>query len=479
MNGQNPNNMNNEQVGFGATTLGATTLNNTNQNVAPQTIPNVENIDAIPTPTPMPNTPGEPVINPTPVNVTQNVTPATNPTIEPNSNINLDPLGGGGINQAPAPTSEPVAQPIPGTENQVGMDNLMGNTVGRKNMNFPNQNPTKDVNIGAVPPSSNEKKSKPMSKVLFVLLILVLIAGVAFGVYYFLNRSNSVKLTPKEITLGIGDIVPDDVNSYATNISGNTSLCSVDSNNVDSTQPGNYKVIIKCKDKTYEATVIVTDKTAPQVELNTVFRTINTSVNVDDFVKSCTDPSSCKTSFKNEQEVNTYLQTAGGPYKVEIVATDDNGNEATYTAELYVTSEDVFLYLDCSTSETEVMNYSATKTIEDIFPIARTDFLFLNVARRDYVYKFTSLDEYNQVVGNKDTTITFDSITGNAIYDDANLTLTISTDLPIDKLNSENGGNFPTNYSEIQTLYQTKGYTGFQILNEYPKNSTMVNETGN
>ena len=75
--------------------------------------------------------------------------------------------------------------------------------------------------------------------------------GVAFGVYYFLNKSNSVKLTTKEITIGIGDIVPDDVKSYTSSISGNSSVCSVDNKNVDTTKIGEYKVTIKCKDKTY------------------------------------------------------------------------------------------------------------------------------------------------------------------------------------------------------------------------------------
>lgn len=117
------------------------------------------------------------------------------------------------------------------------------------------------------------------------------------------------------------------------------------------------------------------------------------------------------------------------------------------------------------------------KVIEDIFPIARTDFAFLNVARRDYVYTFSSEDEYKQVIGNKDNTITFDNVTGLAIYDDENKVLTISTNLPVDQLNSENNGSFPTNYSDILKLYQEKGYPGTQILNNYPKTEKVNKNT--
>ena len=85
-------------------------------------------------------------------------------------------------------------------------------------------------------------------------------------------------------------------------------------------------------------------------------------------------------------------------------------------------------------------------------------------------YTFETEEEYKKAIGNKDNEITFDNITGSAIYDDANLKLIISTDLSLEKLNSENNGAFPTNYSDIQRLYAEKeGYAGPQILKTYPQ----------
>ena len=424
MNGQNPNNLNNGENNFGAMTLGNTGGNTTSGQ------PNeVETLN----PTPMPNVGGE------------NVTPSQLPndagvvTPPPTAIDNLmDDVGPATPVENAVPT-EPVARPIPGTEGLPNndMNNLMGGTVGVGTTNFgtPNMvNPTKVENIGVVPPA-NEKKKKPMNKFLFILLIVVLIAGVAFGVYYFLNISkNNVKLTI-----------------------------------------GEYPVTITCNNKTYETKVIVGDKTAPKVELNTVFRKVGTSVKVEDFVKNCIDPSNCKTSFLNTEEVNNYLQTAGGPKKVEIVAEDDNGNKETYATELYVTSDDIFLFLGCTSNEEEVLNYNAKKVTSDIFAISRNEFAFLNVARRDYIYTFSDEAEYKQVIGNKNVTITFDNVTGNALYDDENKQLTIATDLSMDTLNSENNNAFPSNYSDIQELYKNKGYPGIQILNNYHETEKVSN----
>ena len=481
MNGANPNinngNSNNgNQNNFGATTLNSTTLGTvTNNNV--NQVPN-ESINPIPMPNPSPNLEAE-TLNPTPM-PNPGASIGVTPTPINNVDNNTNPSAIKQTNAVEPTLSEPtpVARPIPGTENQEGINNLTGNTVGAGNINFMGQNPTKPTNIGVVPPSNdNKKQKKPMNKFIFIIFIIVLMAGVAYGVYFFLNKSNNtVKLTTKELTIGIGEIVPDDVKSYTTSITGNSSICSVDNKDVDSSQIGEYKVTIKCNDKTYETKVIVADKEAPKVSLNVVFRQVGTSVNVESFVKSCTDPSNCKTTFKNPDEINKYLETPGGPYKVEILAEDDNQNQATYTTDFYVTNEDIFLYLDCSSSETEVLNYNAKKVIEDIFPIARTEFAFLNVARRDYVYKFNDEKEYQQIIGNKDNTITFDNVTGLAIYDDTNKTLTISTDLQMEQLKSENNGSFPTNYSDILKLYQEKEYPGSQILNDYPKAETEKNE---
>ncbi len=494
MNGEYPTNNNgNGQNPFGNNTLGSTTLGSTS--LGPSPMPN-QNDNMGPMPTPMPNQVGVNPANPTPLtndNMANNVNNMSNQDVNPttsNLGFNQNPTptdfnqvnsttGVSNINQNPMNTSydmnqnmnnmsqnnpEPVARPIPGT-----FDNLTSNTVGSNNQYNINSNnngfvePIRQENIGSVPPPvDNSKKKKPMNKILFLILILILIGVVAFGVYYFLSISNSIKVTPKTVTIGIGSTVPDKLSDYATVTKGDASTCQVNTKNVDSSKIGNYTVTITCGKNTYESKVVVSDITAPTVELTPVFKTVNSTVTVEDFVTSCVDPSNCTTKFANKETVDNYLSTAGGPYSVEIIAEDTAGNSETYKAELYVTSNPILAYTNCSASASQVNNYQASKVITDILPMGYNDqnvLSFLNVARRNIVYTFTSKDEYNEVVKDKSSTITFDGVTGNATYDDNTNTLTIASDLPVATLNSENNNAFPATYAEIITLYNAKGYT--------------------
>lgn len=453
MNGENPNNVTNNELN--STSLGPISLGSVqnNQNVGNQNV----------NPTPVPNNPT--TVNPNPVQMPNNVGSEA-PAVE-----SLDAAP-----QMPNTPSEPVARPIPGTEGMV--DNVLtGNTVGvNNNFNVENNvngftNANKVENIGAVPPQNNEeKKKKPMNKVLFTLLIVVLIGAVAFGVYYFLNISNNaVKLTTKTLSIGVGETLPDDIKEYITATKGNISTCSINTKNVDISTIGEYEVTINCGKNIYKTKVIVSDKTAPEVKLNMVFKTINSTVTVEDFVKSCNDPSNCKTNFADEAKVKEYLLTAGGPYEVGIEATDDSGNKEVYNAILYVTNEKVFIFANASSPEESLTNYKAKKIINDIFAIKQGPLEFLNVARRDYKYTFENQADYEEIVKDKADTITFDNITGTATYDDNNLSLVISTNLSLDTLKSENNGEFPTSYADILKLYKdTKGYN-VSVTTSYPQ----------
>ena len=84
-------------------------------------------------------------------------------------------------------------------------------------------------------------------------------------------------------------------------------------------------------------------------------------------------------------------------------------------------------------------------------------------------YTFENQADYEEIVKDKADTITFDGVTGLARYNDKNLTLEISTDLSLDTLKSENNGEFPTSYQEIQAIYKdTKGYTP-SFIRSYPQ----------
>lgn len=375
-----------------------------------------------------------------------------NPSVDQNiEKIDANPMVDAPNIDVLSSSNTPTAVPIPGTEN-----------------GYTNMNNIENPNIGINPPEDDKPKKKGFNKVLFIILIVVLMGGVAFFVYYFLNISNDVKLSVQTLTLNVNDIVPDKVTSYAKVLKGSTSNCTLDTSGVDTSKMGNYKVSITCGKDTYQANVIVADKEAPKIELNAIFRTVGNTLKVEDFVKSCTDPSNCNVKIENEEELNNYLNTAGGPYKVKILAEDDNQNQAIYETDLYVTEEEIYLYLKCSSKEVDVTNYKAKKVVSDILPITKEGFGFLGVARRDYTYTFATIEDYNTAVGNKDLIMTFDSITGLANYNDETKTLVISTDLTSDTIKSEVGESPFSNYMEIQSYYQAKGIDP-QLIPNYPE----------
>lgn len=489
MNGQSPiNNQVNQggttqSSGITASVLGSVTPTTTNVSQPAQPVTQQPSIAPTPSTTSasmqstVQNQPVQPV---SPATTTQ----AQNPEV-PVANTNVAPTTSSQPTtyQTPPTTTlnqstiqEPVAQPIPGTSATpyTASTNLTGNTVGvgtptagQDNLNANGfVEPNKVQTIGQVPPSNgptnNKTNKKGMNKTLFIILIIVAIAAVAFGVYYFLSISGKANVTLKNVTVGVGEALSDNINDYAT-ISGDASSCTLNTRNVNTQEIGTYKFTITCDNDSYEGTVNVSDINAPEVVLNNaIYKEVNSSVTVDEFVESCTDSSGCTTTFTNESTVTNYLATAGGPYSIEITARDDGGNEATYTTTLYVTPYAIRLFKDCESPSTEVSGYQATRTIRDYLPIgydANNIYSYLGVSQRIYTYVFTDESEYTSIIGDKPQTLTFDGITGNATYDEDNLTVTIYTDLSVDTLNSEAGGTFPTTFVEINSYYTNLGYT--------------------
>lgn len=488
MNGQNPNNQLNQQPGTtpginSGTVLGSVPPTNTQPTPPVTPTPNVPPVN--PAPTPQPAAP-----NPNPTVATPNVAPASAPnqnmaTPAPSAptaqmpNVNQTP--GVNVEQStpvtPAAQTTPVAQPIPGTSaTPYQANSLTGDTVGvgtpsvgQDNLNVNGfVEPNKNESIGAVPPPNNiqsdknKKKSKiPMNKTLFTIIIIVLIAAVAFGVYYFLSISNKTTVAPKTVSIGVGETLSDNISDYATINGKDASSCVLNTRNVDTSTIGEYEFTITCGSDVYKGKVQVSDLTAPTFLLNTVYVPVNGSVAVDDFIESCEDPSNCKTSFVNEETVKNYLATAGGPYTVEINVADDAGNSTVAEGQLYVTSGEIQLFKNCESPKTQVEGYQAEKTVSDYMPMGRsTDvgIVYLGVSQRIYTYTFTDATEYQEVVGNKESTLTFDGITGQAAYNDEDLSFQIVTDLSLDTLNTEAGGTFATTYNDVDNYYKGLGY---------------------
>lgn len=492
MNGQNPNNQVNQS--------------NTNQQDGGI---NSSVLGSVVGPTPSTSTPQVAQQNPTPAEqpaTTLNQTPVvgeqvanTNPEVSNAQNIqaetltspvNTNPAEGTvadtqteALNPEPLASSpSPIAQPIPGTSGTPYQANsLTGDTVGVGTPNVGQENlnsnafvePTKVENIGITPPANNPinnqtKKKKPMNKVLFVIIIIVLMAAVAFGVYYFLNISNKVTVNTKDVQIGIGETLSDNINDYATITGSKAGTCTLNNRNVNTTVAGEYEFTITCGEESYTGKITVADLEAPSVSLNTVYKVVNESVTVDEFIDECSDMSNCTSNFVDENAVNTNLATAGGPYDVAINVADEAGNSKEVTGKLYVTPYSIQVFRSCESPSSNVDNYQATKTTTDYLPIGNdttNGLVYLGVSQRIYTYTFTDAGSYESVVADHPDTLTFDGITGTASYNDDDLTFQITTDLSLETLNSEAGGTFPTTYEELSVYYNNLQYTCNNTLN--------------
>ncbi|MEG1506346.1 MAG: hypothetical protein RR478_02485 [Bacilli bacterium] len=402
MNGQNSNNLNNG-IGLDPTSLG-----------------NVEPVESL---------------EPTPQ--VQNVQPLEN--AQP-----VEPIANSAINGQPY-----VAQPIPGTTNE--------QTVNSNGFVEPN----KVENIGTVPPpvtNNNKKKQKPINKVLFIILIVALIGGVAYGVYYYLSLSKpKVTVKTKPLVVDVDAKLSDNINDYATITGSSSANCVLNTTNVDTKIEGEYTYKVTCGKESFSGKIIVKDTVGPSVTLKDVYAQINGTIKPEDFVSTCSEKE-CTYSFKDKTLLETNLQKAG-TYEVDVIVADKKENKTDVKGQLFVLPEKVKLVFSCSSKEEKMTSPIATKTINDRFPINDIN-NYLGYSTRLYKYVFADETTYKTAVGEKKSTITFDNITGRAAYDDKLFTLEVTTNLTEENLNKEYGKTFPKGYAEISTYYEgTKKYT--------------------
>ena len=348
----------------------------------------------------------------------------------------------------------------------ISSNNNFSNNVGLDPVNNVNMNgfveTSKQENIGTMPPE-NKPKKKPMNKVLFIILILLLMAGIAFGVYYLLkiSKDNQIKVELKDnIVLPLGEPVSTNINDYAVIKGTDNANCTLITSSIDVNNPGEYDFIIKCNNKDYHGKVVVKDSVSPVVSLKVVYKTENEKYDIDvnEFIDSCKDASECIIEYKDKKQLDNLAMDV--PNYIDIVVKDKGNNETDVKGVLYILSNDIKAFLSCDSAMETLNDGNVEKTIRDELGMVNTDngVTYLNVGRRDYIYKFKNQDEYSKIAKNKSALLKYDGNEGLAYYDDENQEIIISTDLSKATLNSEFGGEFPNDYNQIKDYYRDKKY---------------------
>ena len=305
-----------------------------------------------------------------------------------------------------------------------------------------------------------EKKGSFIKNLLFIILVLALMGGVAFGVYYYLrlakNNENNVNVTPafnlNKMQINEGDEIPQSLSEYGDFSKIDISNCALDTSEVKNNVPGNYTYYVMCNGSKYSESFVVKSKDgSDEPNTPTVTKRLNVTtyfnytikgeqLNIERLISS---DDNLTFEFANKEKYKEDMYNIG-LQKVEIKAVDSENNENTYYAFVYVINEEPKMKFKCISPNNSLID-------EIIFNKNKEN---MNNSVRMYEYTFDETEYSNMIETVTNGTIKINENEGNAILDYTNKKITILKDLPTETLNSEYGGTFPSTYSEVSNYYR-------------------------
>lgn len=305
-----------------------------------------------------------------------------------------------------------------------------------------------------------EKKGSFIKNLLFIILVLALMGGVAFGVYYYLrlakNNENNVNVTPafnlNKMQINEGDEIPQSLSEYGDFSKIDISNCKLDTSEVKNNVPGNYTYYVMCNGSKYSESFVVKSKDGSDEPIApTVTKRLNVTtyfnytikgeqLNIERLISS---DDNLTFEFANKEKYKEDMYNIG-LQKVEIKAVDSENNENTYYAFVYVINEEPKMKFKCVSPNNSLID-------EIIFNKNKEN---MNNSVRMYEYTYNDTEYSNIIETINNGTIKINENEGNAILDYQNKKITILKDLPKETLDSEYGGSFPTTYSEVSNYYR-------------------------
>ena len=346
-------------------------------------------------------------------------------------------------------------------KNEIGTDPTMVDVIETLDVPVPKKkiepkNENKQNNNDKKP----EKKGSFIKNLLFIILVLALMGGVAFGVYYYLrlakNNENNVNVTPafnlNKMQINEGDEIPQSLSEYGDFSKIDISNCKLDTSEVKNNVPGNYTYYVMCNGSKYSESFVVKSKDGSDEPVTpTVTKRLNVTtyfnytikgeqLNIERLISS---DDNLTFEFANKEKYKEDMYNIG-LQKVEIKAVDSENNENTYYAFVYVINEEPKMKFKCVSPNNSLID-------EIIFNKNKEN---MNNSVRMYEYTYNDTEYSNIIETINNGTIKINENEGNAILDYQNKKITILKDLPKETLDSEYGGSFPTTYSEVSNYYR-------------------------
>ncbi|MBE6148014.1 MAG: hypothetical protein E7167_00680 [Firmicutes bacterium] len=309
-------------------------------------------------------------------------------------------------------------------------------------------------------PDPNKKSGDLLKKILFTVVVLLLMAGVSFGVYYYLSlgtkSGGKSKFTLEDKLVFVGETLPTSVMEYGDFSTVDVSECSLNILDVNVNEPGEYNYSIVCGKAKYTAKIIVQERVSFDIATKLVYKQLGDEVEASEFIT--TEREDYNISFVSEEAVKDYLTAMGGPHVVEIKVVNSEGQETIVSSLLYVLSEQANMYLTCNSSKQSVGDYNFTIIDKIAFDSSRND---MGASIRSYNYSFDSDAEYEnmkkQIIEGK---IIINNHEGYVLIDNVNKKIQLVNLLTMETLEEEYGSQFPTTYTEINGFYRnTKRYS--------------------
>lgn len=289
--------------------------------------------------------------------------------------------------------------------------------------------------------TKNGKKVRIMTKrelitnIVLSFFFVLALCGVGYGTYYYLFRNNPRNFETKNVTVELGEEIPQSVRSYINLTDISEPDYSLDLSGVKN-EIGTYTYKVSYGNTTKTGTITVNDTKAPVITFKDVkdFDS-GTVITKDMLVLSCEDISEC--SYELTSPVDT---SNVGEVTASITAKDNLGNSADYTIDLNILEK--LTKLICSKSGIGLDENSKIMTEDNNYTLLFTSAKAL---------KNGTLLTTRTYLGETDYTSIKDNLqAGGYVLEEVNKKATKTSEI-------DNVANL-TNQDEVKTHLESNGY---------------------
>lgn len=234
----------------------------------------------------------------------------------------------------------------------------------------------------------------------------------------------SINLSEDKFVVPVGEPISTDVSDYVRASDEMLALMTLDVSEVNTEVIGNYKAQISYEDEVKTFDIIVTDQTAPDIQLtsSTISIDMATTLKIEDVVKDIWDYSDFEYGFSNDRTLADKNKT--------ITSTMSFGSAGVYTVEIL--AKDEFNNFSVEEIEVKVANPAHEEVDKPTVTVDYTEFMNTNEA-----LLMTDLDKYDK------TPVSFG--VGNIVDE--------NTNRPNLRYYTEKFGEFAVDYIQPESKY--------------------------